>query len=169
MALHKANFMRRFHMARMAAHVLTYNTLRYLNLRRVLAISMRTRYRHVHRNFIMYVEQGTLYNLDTFSCYIAINIWTERVCIQVRKEIRRVWFHILFFYDRRRRGFLARCKSGRGQGHKAEFVSKIIRESSVSFYRRNAFSEKCASRQRAVGWSAKNIKENFDIHTTRVG
>lgn len=147
----------------MAAHVLTYNTLRCLNLRRVLAISMRTRYRHVHRNSIMYVEQGILYNLDTFSCCSAINIWPERVCIQVRKEIRCVWFHILFLYDHRRRGFLARRKSERG--HKTEFVSRIIvARATFLFCRKNEFSEKFdASRQRMVGWSAKNIEKTFSF------
>lgn len=48
-----------------------------------------------------------------------------------------------FFYDRRR-GFLTRRKSERERGHKAEFVSRIIRGELrfVSFCPGDAFSEK---------------------------
>lgn len=137
MALYKANFMRRFHIA---AHVLTYNTLQYLNLRRVLAISMRTRYdMYTETPLWMWNRAHSIQPRHFLMLYR--NKYLDSVC--TRDKTRMISYS--FFYDRRRR-FLAPRKSGRGREHKTEtFPELFARANTVSFCRRNAYFLKNAS------------------------
>lgn len=105
-------------------------TLRCLNLRRIPAISMGTRYGAVHRNSIMGARNRARFMQPRHFPVLYRNKYLDSVCTSPKK-IRYDSIFLLPRPPRRRRlGFLARRKSA-ARGRKTD-VSSIICESPPS-------------------------------------